>query len=189
MKTLIFTLITLSFSLSHAGRIDHYYRDVARVGGRPKPPPVTKRRSSRFSVALLNSQRNVKEFYPAIVKEFYLAIVKGDIKKVSDFLDTGMDPNLKHDTTGTTSLMIASNRGHKGIAKLLLDYGMGPNITNSLGMTALMHAAYSGHKAVAKLLLDYGADPNIKNSFGLTALMYASNRRHKAVEKLLLDYI
>ena len=29
MKTLIFTLITLSFAFSHAGRIDNYYRGLA----------------------------------------------------------------------------------------------------------------------------------------------------------------
>ena len=32
MKTLIFTLITLSFALSHAGRIDNYYRGLATKG-------------------------------------------------------------------------------------------------------------------------------------------------------------
>ena len=32
MKLLIFISVTLSFTLSHAGRIDNYYRNIAKVG-------------------------------------------------------------------------------------------------------------------------------------------------------------
>lgn len=87
-------------------------------------------------------------------------------------LEAGADPNTT-DNHDWTPLMIASDRHHVDVIKLLLET---PNIdlnkTNDEGDTALFHAADDLESV--KLLLAAGADPNIPDHDGWTALIAAA---------------
>ena len=63
------------------------------------------------------------------------------------------------DECGDVPLHVASTRDRKGVAKLLLERGADPNMSNDCGHTPLTHAAITGHTDIAKLLLEGGADP------------------------------
>jgi ankyrin repeat protein len=70
----------------------------------------------------------------------------------------GADPSVQ-DRDGWAPLHLAAGRGHKTIAKLLLEKDADPSLQNSIGETLLHLAASNGHKAIAELLLDKGVDP------------------------------
>ena len=100
----------------------------------------------------------------------------GDIGRVSELLDSGIDPNIKGDY-GETALIWASRKGRIDIVELLLERGADPNIQNRDGETALTIASrrYLSYIDIVKSLLERGADPNIQNYDGNTALIITSN--------------
>lgn len=82
------------------------------------------------------------------------------------------------------ALQTASQCGHEGAARVLLDLGADANVQGGWYGSALAAAAYSGAQGIARLLLDAGADPNA----GATAALHiAAASGHKAIIKLLLD--
>jgi len=71
-------------------------------------------------------------------------------------------------------LIIAAQKGHHEIARILLDAGADPNLTHIFNQSALIYAASNNHPDIVDLLLKYNADPEIKESrFGQTALLVA----------------
>jgi ankyrin repeat protein len=52
------------------------------------------------------------------------------------------------DVLGQTVLMIASEKGHKKVVKILLENGANVNAKNYFGQTVLMIASEKGHKKV-----------------------------------------
>jgi len=119
---------------------------------------------------------------------FLYAAESGDIDKVRQLLDSGIDPNIQ-DEAKDTALMYASQLGYIEIVELLLDRGADPNIQNEDKNTALLYAFETGYGyiEIVKLLLDRGADPNISNSAGDTSLILASLQGNIDVSRLLLD--
>jgi ankyrin repeat protein len=77
---------------------------------------------------------------------------------------------------GSTSLIMASDRGHLDVVRELLARGADVNARRNDGSTPLMGACDSGHLASATLLLDAGADLALLNSGGWSALRYAKDR-------------
>jgi hypothetical protein len=84
---------------------------------------------------------------------------------VEVLLDQGADPSNAtvgdglEAIDGWTALMIASKRGHLGVAKVLLDRGVATNVlATHTGATALLLAAADGHLEIAQQLLMHGAD-------------------------------
>ena len=71
------------------------------------------------------------------------------------------------DEDGMTLLHWAADRGHREIAKYLLEQKLDVNARDSEGQTALHYAASCGHLEVVRVLLDHGGDPTIKDSEGL----------------------
>lgn len=81
--------------------------------------------------------------------------------------------------------MLAAEKGHTEIVKLLLEKNADVNATSSNGgLTALMYAAQKGHIEIVKLLLNKGADTNVATPDGDTALMLANDVE---IVKLLIN--
>jgi len=62
-----------------------------------------------------------------------------------------------------TPLVLAADRGHADVVRLLLERGADPNIPeqgNAPHGRALYSAVYNRHFDVARLLLEHGANPN-----------------------------
>ena len=86
------------------------------------------------------------------------------------------------DTLADEMLGIASQRGHKEVARKLLDYGADPNTAQGgLFGNALYGASVSNHKSVVEILFDRGADINAKSGFYATALQAASSGGYEEV--------
>jgi hypothetical protein len=140
----------------------------------------------------------------------------GDVAKVQDLLDMGVDVNHQ-DKNGETALMKASSEGHEVVVKVLLAEGAKVNDTTNDGQTALslantkavasllkaagaQHthvasvgnnkalrgAAFLGDDALVADLLAKGANVNQPNAGSETALMTASWMGHQKVVQLLL---
>jgi ankyrin repeat protein len=81
----------------------------------------------------------------------FLAARDGDLAKLNELLDSGIDPNaLLRDEW--TALMIASLNNHPPVVAALLRRGAYPDAQNATGWTALMIAERKGHAEVARLL-------------------------------------
>ncbi|KAH3783603.1 E3 ubiquitin-protein ligase MIB2-like [Dreissena polymorpha] len=92
--------------------------------------------------------------------------------------------NAKHDDF--TALMLACQKGHADIAKVLLNCNADVNIKNSKGTTALILALVNGHEQTALLLLEAGAEVNYKDTQGRVPIHYASLKSSTAVIKQLV---
>ena len=80
-----------------------------------------------------------------------------------------MDKRTKN--IGFTPLHYASFRGHKELAKLLIDHGANPNAADTrVGRTPLHFAVNSRRKETAQLLIEHGADINKTDKDGKTPL-------------------
>ena len=67
---------------------------------------------------------------------------------------------------GWTALMLASDKGHLKVVKLLLEKGANANAQNNNGETALMVASEKGHLEIVKLLIEKGANINAQHKNG-----------------------
>ncbi|KAF0687423.1 hypothetical protein As57867_020767, partial [Aphanomyces stellatus] len=93
--------------------------------------------------------------------------------------------------SGLSALMYASNYGHAGVVRMLLDHGgVDINVVDkSDKKSALMYASNYGRAEVVRMLLDHGGvDINVVDKSGLSALMYASNYGRAGVVRMLLDH-
>merc|ERR1712029_1119195 len=89
---------------------------------------------------------------------------------------------------GKTALLLASENGHVGIIRELLDRGANIDAQNKYGLTALHVAANKNHLDVVKELLDRGANIEAQDKYGgRTALHLAALWNHLDVIKELLD--
>lgn len=86
-----------------------------------------------------------------------------------------------------TSLLWASQRGHIGVVKLLLENGATTEHREVIYHTPLILAAIKGHVQVINLLLEHGADINYRDyTFDRTPLIWAAlNGKTEAVSLLL----
>ena len=99
--------------------------------------------------------------------------------------------NSLTDDDGNPALMIASENGHTGIVKLLLQCGANVDHKNSRGWTALMKASENGDckLEIIDLLLAYDAQVDLQSNEGYTALMVAAqNSQVKVATKLVREY-
>ena len=83
------------------------------------------------------------------------AVNKGDIKKVQELLDKGVDVN---EWNFGTALIWAASENRLEIAKLLIDRGADMNSLGKNGWTALGCAAGEGYGNMIDLLISRGAD-------------------------------
>src|SRR6202040_936605 len=84
--------------------------------------------------------------------------------------------------------MLAAERGHIELVKLLLKNGADVNAENLNGETALMRAAENDRAAAVKILLAHHANGNAGDIINCTPLMRAAYRGHVDVVKELLAH-
>lgn len=109
------------------------------------------------------------------------AATTGDVAKVKELLDKGVDANAAN-PYGGTALVYACDKGYPEIVKLLLEHGADPNFRNNFyGYPAIGWAAQKGNVEIAKLLLDKGAEAD----FSILQMGIAANSPGMA--KLILD--
>jgi ankyrin repeat protein len=97
------------------------------------------------------------------------------------------DLNLSTDDEGCTPLTLASKRGHKAVAKLLLEKGADMNTADRNGWMPLHWASKHGHIECIKLLLEKLANINAAIRGERTPLYIALDNRRVEVVKLLLE--
>lgn len=116
--------------------------------------------------------------------EFAWAIERGDIKKVTTWLDEGLDPEFQGSQFGT-GLMIAAWHGNIPMMALFVERGANPRRANKNGEQALQLAAWNGHTEALKWLLEHGAVLNREGNYW-GALHYAVFNGHLELARDLI---
>jgi ankyrin repeat protein len=104
------------------------------------------------------------------------AAASGDLKKVQDLINSGVDINGRDRTNKQTALMQALAAGKNDVAKFLLDHNADPNIADINKQMPLHLAASAGDSGMIQSLRQHGALTNIKDDFGHTPLMLAADK-------------
>ncbi|KAK3083463.1 hypothetical protein FSP39_023274 [Pinctada imbricata] len=118
--------------------------------------------------------------YESLYSELHKYARDGNLAALSDKINQGYYVN-DIDSKRFTALHWAAWSGHAEAAKLLLDFGAKPNLTNNLGQTPLHIAAYNGFPQVVEVLLKY-PDTNIEvyDSSHKTALNYCEEQLERS---------
>ena len=102
------------------------------------------------------------------------AVIEKDTTKIEQLLQSGVDINTQHPTSGTTALMIASSYYYyDDMVEFLIRKGAKLNLQDSEGRTALLWAA-SNSLPNAKILVANGAKVNIAANDGMTPFIQAT---------------
>jgi pectate lyase len=121
----------------------------------------------------------------AEILSIHQAVHLGDLEKVKEFLEQGIDINAK-DENGQTSLYIAVRNDNKEIVKLLIDKGADANVKDAQGGSPLYIAVSAENNSMAELLIKSGADVNGNDAQGRGILYTAVVSNNKDMVELLL---
>jgi ankyrin repeat protein len=115
------------------------------------------------------------------------AIISGDVQKVSDALEAGLDPNEAFRPFGTPAVALAAIRGEHAILELLLAHGASPDATGFGGLNALSMAVRSCSASADDIstLLRAGVDIENAGIDGMTPIMFAIQSGRRDVAALL----
>lgn len=137
-------------------------------------------------IAIFAAMVNSETWAQALDQELLEAAEQGNLKTVTDLIESGASPNAKLQSEGSSALMLASAKGHTEMAKVLIDKGADVNAAKPNGWTALMGAASSGHLDIVKMLVERGADVNARHAYGYTGLKLAKGKNHKQIAEFLV---
>lgn len=103
---------------------------------------------------------------------FVSAILAEDIEKVSQFLEKGIDVNIRNNLD-QSALSAAVNTGNVTLIEMLLKAGANPNSPSKRQQPPpLLRAVASNNIAVARLLLNYQANINVVDENGWSPLFH-----------------
>jgi hypothetical protein len=112
-----------------------------------------------------------------LVRSLHNAAQEGDVLKIQEILNQGVNPNSTRDRTEVvdyaitiTPLYWAAEHGHREAVNLLLTHGANVNSHCGVSRTPLYMAVMNGHTEVAQLLLEHGANVNARAADGFTPL-------------------
>ncbi|KFY32769.1 hypothetical protein V495_08758 [Pseudogymnoascus sp. VKM F-4514 (FW-929)] len=120
--------------------------------------------------------------------DLFRAISNGDLSRVQQLLDEGLDIESRDDNGGRTPLIVAVGYDKVDIAELLLLSGCDANAkTTNSEETALISACASGRSQIVLLILEHG-NPNLeaRDRNGRTALMKASAQGYERQVQVLV---
>ena len=137
-----------------------------------------------FCVALLLLSNQVLAALPDPVA-FSWAIEQGDVKKVKQWLEEGLDPEFQGSHIGT-GIMLGAWHGNIEIMQLFLERGANPRRSNKNGEQPVQLAAWQGHTEAVKWLLAHGAALN-REGHAWNALHYAVFNGHTELAQYLLE--
>ena len=131
------------------------------------------------------------------VTAYFTAVRKGKLAEVRAFLRAGMAVDVRipkvlikpGHPARVTALMIAAEKGHRAIVKLLLAEGANPSAINEFKRSVLSYAVEGNQPGIVSLLLKAGADPNqrgYRKEFVLRAA--AAPNADPRIAKLLIQY-
>lgn len=147
-----------------------------------------------LNINLLLSMDSNSQDKSKLEEEFIEAAKQGDIKKVKEIIDLGININcISKDYNSKNHNYTALNRAacwnKVDVVNLLISSGADINFKCSIGKTPLMDAVTGNAKDTLKLLINAGADLNAQDYCGQTALVEAA--RWSALDlnimKILLD--
>ncbi|KAI8651645.1 hypothetical protein NCS55_01410200 [Fusarium keratoplasticum] len=117
-----------------------------------------------------------------------VAAAAGDVAKLQQELDKGVDLNDADHEYEQTPLFWAAEKGHEDAVQLLIRYGADVNfIEPNFGRTPLLAATANGHEAVARHLIEAGAHVNTRDASCETPLIVAAKDGIISLVKLLLN--
>lgn len=126
------------------------------------------------------------------VQEYLRAAMRGDVARVREYLDLGMDVNAVY-ANGAKALISAIRNGHIEVVRLLLERGAKAMTTSTakawgtaFHADALSLAAEGGHLEMVRLLIKAGADAKKSRMFGQSALEAAARNGHAEVIRELI---
>ncbi|XP_044010733.1 ankyrin-3-like isoform X13 [Aphidius gifuensis] len=117
---------------------------------------------------------------------FLRAARAGQLEKVLEFLETGVDINASN-ANGLNALHLAAKDGHLEIVRELLTRGATVDAATKKGNTSLHIASLAGQEEVVQLLVQRGASVNAQSQNGFTPLYMAAQENHDNVVKYLLS--
>lgn len=92
----------------------------------------------------------------------------------------------KRSSSGSSPLLVASNKGNVEVVRTLLKYHARVDVFDESGRAGLHVSAERGHLGVAQELLEHKAYVNAKSKVGLTPLHLAAENGHKELVGLLV---
>jgi ankyrin repeat protein len=114
------------------------------------------------------------QLFPQQFNHLADAVIKKDTVKIEQLLQSGVDINTQHPTSGTTVLMIASSYYYyDDMVEFLIRKGANVNLKDSEGKTALLWAS-SNSLENAKILVSNGAKVNEAANDGMTPFLQAT---------------
>jgi ankyrin repeat protein len=153
-----------------------------------------------FSVSAESSLAQVKYDLKPLDYLLLAAARQGDVREVTDLLESGASVNGTN-LENKTALMMAALGGHLDVVKLLLERGANVNVRSKGspfvvsqlaakrpgGWTALAAAASSGNPDVVRVLMERGASVQAVAEDQMSPLVAAINGRNPAIVQLLLQ--
>lgn len=115
------------------------------------------------------------------VQVFHRAAKLGDVEKVEELLEQGVDVDARS-RYEATALSFAAQHGHLNVVQILLTHGATVDVRDSFyKVTPLQWAASNGHSEVVAELIRGGATPDF------SALRLACTKGHAESVRLLLE--
>ena len=206
IKSTIYLIVLLGFSLSKAGSYEDFFVAVKRddprsitglllrgfdanaldPSGRHGLFAALQEGSLKAAEALIAWPRtNVEWRSPKDESPLMLAAFRGHTDLVKKLIARDADVNKP----GWTPLHYAATGGHLPVIKLLIEEHAYINAESPNKTTPLMMAAEYGSTAAVKLLLDEGADPLMRNELGLSAVDFAMRANRKDAADLIAGAI
>lgn len=141
-----------------------------------------------------SEQEGNKEISPEIQKAFIRAAQFGELDKVKELFEEGVDIDARIDkeesgfkSLSHTAITAAAQDSHTEIIEWLIENGANVNSTDSYGASAIVYAADEENAELVKLLIENGADVNITSSGGSSALKYAREMDNEEIIQMLLE--